>query len=306
MRRKHSRESLLFLAILLGLSACRGTPGPATPEQAEVQAPTELEGSWFVRYRTVVTPFLDVAFAGVVQPSKVVVDLQGPERLFEGIELQWNAQESEWQHPISWLPDPLPAGLWWVAAVRADLSSGTALNYSSTHPSRPYVLRRMEGGQGRGDIPVPTEVWPGAFTSSPVSENLLYIETSPVEGLAKGDPILHAFESGDLKTWFAVNDDSEVDSSYPVLAIDPGARTEFLVRVSDPEDDLVSYRLRVFRGARPSQFKEQGSRTEDVFEIGETASGAQVIRPGEARLRHLHVKGDGGADDDWFRVLLVD
>jgi hypothetical protein len=298
------RLGLLTLLVLWSVGCGRARDRSEADDPVDVGAATELNGTWFVRYRSLPTPFLDVSFSGREQPTEVRVDLQGPEQRFAGIKLAWNERDSEWQHPIAWLPDPLPQGLWWVAAVEARLPSGEVLNYSSPHPARSYTIKRRESSLAQPSPTRPTRILPGAFTAPPSTGALLRIETSPVEGHTTGDPILHAFEVGNPITWFAVNDDFEVNSPYPSLWLDPGDRTELLVRVSGQEDDQGTYQLHVLWGPQSGPPKLEGRPDEDQFEVGDSPSTARPIRPGEARIRRLSSSPTGQADEDWFRIML--
>ena len=295
---------LLAVLVVAGPLAC-GKGG--TDRAAQAQRPeTLLDGSWFVRYRTIETPFLDVAFAGSEQPLKVQAGLSGPEERFESLELSWNPKDSEWQHPIEWLPNPLPSGLWWVHSVRAELRSGRVIDYRSSHPATPYSLRRSESATLPLGAAVATEVLPGAFTARPVSGPLLHIEVAPVGSAQGADPILHVFEPGESETWFAVNDDWEVDSKYPALALEPGARKELLVRVSGYGEEQGAYRLTVHRGPRPATYVMEGGAEKDLFEADDEPARARAIRPGEGRIRRIDGGAEEGDDVDWFRVVLGD
>ncbi len=297
------RMGLVLLAgLAVSITGCgRERSEAASSSSSDGGGEGELDGTWFVRYRSVRTPFLDVSFSGGGQPTEVRVDLQGPEERFEGLELAWNQEDSEWQHPIEWLPDPLPEGLWWVAAVEARLPSGAVLSYSSAHPSQSYTVVRRDSRTTQPSPPSSTQFLPGAFTAPPTAGSVLRIETSPVAGQPTADPILHAFEVGESSAWFAVNDDFEVDSTYPSLWIDPGERSELWIRLSGQEDDQGAYQLQVQRGAQSGQPRVEGSPAEDQFEVGDAPGTARVIRPGEARIRRL----SGQADEDWFRIVLL-
>ncbi|MEE2828777.1 MAG: hypothetical protein VX498_06295, partial [Myxococcota bacterium] len=177
----------LLICVVLGCGRAEPerAPEPLPPPVRPARAPivvesgdVVLDGSWFVRYRTIATPFLDVAFRGSAQPSKVRVDLRGPEQAFEGIELTWSKEDGEWQHPIKWLPDPLPAGLWWVAVVEAELADGQLLRYSTSHPSKPYSLSRAKAGADSPSTQA-TTIRPGALTAPATGADLLRIETGP-------------------------------------------------------------------------------------------------------------------------------
>ena len=162
-----SRKKASFVTFLI--LSCMSVGCARDRNEVEQSTTTELDGTWFVRYQSLPTPFLDVSFTGPRQPVEVRVDLQGPKERFEGITLTWNKQDSEWQHPIKWLPDPLPQGLWWVAAVEAQLASGEVLSYSSQHPSRPYTVKRRESAQKKQSRGQSTNILPGAFTAPPSS-----------------------------------------------------------------------------------------------------------------------------------------
>ena len=81
----------------------------------------QLDGTWFVRYASDSSPYLDVAFRGK-QPTSVAVVLRGPGGFAEDLPLTWNSKDREWQI-VPDLPDPLPGGVWWVSEVRAQAGS---------------------------------------------------------------------------------------------------------------------------------------------------------------------------------------
>ena len=93
----------------------------------------QLDGSWFVRYASDPSPYLDVAFRGT-QPAECAVTLKGPRGFSEDLKLTWNTKDDEWQVVPSHLPDPLPGGIWWVSEVRATTKSGQAMVRSLGRP----------------------------------------------------------------------------------------------------------------------------------------------------------------------------
>ena len=150
-----------------------------------------------------------------------------------------------------------------------------------------------------------TTIQPGAFTAPATGADLLRIETGPVPGTPQADPILHVFDPTDLEVWFAVNDDFEVDSPYPALVLDPGDRTELLIRVSGAEDDQGTYHLKVSRGAVDETLAVEGARDRDLFEEEDSPEKARRLPMGHSRIRQIGaLRPDGTRDQDWFRVVL--
>ena len=196
----------------------------------------ELDGSWFVRYASDPKPYLDVAFRGGPQPSRVTVDLQGPERAWVDLELALNEGEGEWQVVCSFLPQPLAGGPWFVSAVRA-WHGAERTEYRSSAPWEPYAV--WLGSESRA-----SEVTPGFFYATEPGPLPWRIETMrPPEGRV-ADPILRVYREGELRRWVAANDDPDVDQPYPsvVLPVEPGGT--YLIALSGAEDDGGDYLLR--------------------------------------------------------------
>ncbi len=268
-----------LLAVLLAGTGCRGG------------AP-ELDGSWFVRYASDPTPYLDVAFRGR-RPDRVEAVLSGPEGRREDLALRWNAEDVEWQASPT-LPWPLPGGMWWVSEVRAQVGR-RALVWAAARPEDAYTL--SSGGEPR---PVPAR--PGFFYAAEPGPVRVRVETAGPKDGPRADPIVTVFADGALGTWLAAVDDSDVHDPYPtfVMPVTPGAT--YLVRVTGAEDDAGPYSLRVVpEAAPPLASPPRGGPTPDAHEPDDTPDRAVPLPLGAVLQRSLG--GTRGPDVDWFRFV---
>lgn len=253
----------------------------------------QLDGTWFVRYASDSSPYLDVAFRGK-QPTSVAVVLRGPGGFAEDLPLTWNSKDREWQI-VPDLPDPLPGGVWWVSEVRAQAGS-SALKWTAKAANRLYT-RTTDGQQ-----PTTSEAGPGFFYSPEAGPHRVRIETMAPAGGRRGDPILAVFKGADPTRWIAASDDYDVEEPYPtiLMPVTPGAT--YLIRVSGAEDDSGDYAVRVVPESTPRmQPPELVGATPDAHEPDQEPDGATKLPIGT--ILHRSLGGTPGTDVDWMRFV---
>ncbi|MCO4773145.1 MAG: hypothetical protein KDA24_24130 [Deltaproteobacteria bacterium] len=263
-----------------GLAGCqRGAP--------------QLDGTWFVRYVSDPSPYLDVAFRGK-QPKTVEVVLQGPNGYRGDLPLTWNGKDREWQIVPS-LPDPLPGGVWWVSEVRAT-ADGKAMRWAADSPQTLYT-RTIDGQQA-----TTAEAGPGFFYASEAGPNRVRIETMAPVGGRSGDPILAVYRDGDLTRWIAASDDYDVEEPYPTILMPTEPGVTYLIRVSGADDDAGDYAVRVVPEATPRMAAPTiVGATPDAHEPDQAPEKATTLELGT--VLHRSLGGTRGTDVDWMRFV---
>lgn len=253
----------------------------------------QLDGSWFVRYASDPSPYLDVAFRGT-QPAECAVTLKGPRGFSEDLKLTWNTKDDEWQVVPSHLPDPLPGGIWWVSEVRATTKSGQVMVWSSERPDRLYT-RTVDGKQ-----PTTAEAGPGFFYSPEDGPVRVRIETMAPKGGKPGDPILSVYRADAPDRWLAAADDYDVEQPYPTILMPVQPGDSYLIRVSGAEDDAGTYAIRVVPESEP-RMAPPGvlGATPDLHEPDQEPQDATKLPLGT--VLHRSLGGMPGTDVDWMR-----
>jgi hypothetical protein len=257
----------------------------------------ELIGSWFVRYRTDPTPYLDAAFDGSSAITRLTADLTGPERVYPDIDMRWVPKEDEWQHPSSFLPDPLPPGTWWVSRLRAELRGGGQVEWIAGGPDELYEWSNSAGESGH------TSAFAGAFTMPPSGVPMYAIDTLPVAGGTEADTYLRISRLDEPDTPIALNDDADVQRVWASVwtPLQPGT---YLVRVDGRDDNIGDYAIRFARQGDPPPAEVTGPKAAepDPYEPDDQPDQATELVLGVTQVHTLSPRRELLGDQDWFRI----
>ncbi len=289
-----ARPARLALLLLAAVALAAGAALLLLPAD---DGELELVGSWFVRYRTDPTPYLDVAFDGGRGITRLTAELTGPERVHPDIEMRWVPEEDEWQHPSTFLPDPLPPGTWWVSRLRAELRGGGWSEWTAEGPDELYRWTSDAGESGG------TSAFAGAFTMPPPDGPMYAIDTLPVAGGTEADTYLRVARLDEPDRPIALNDDADVLRGWASVwtPLSPGT---YLVRVDGRDDNVGDYAIRFARQDDPPPVEAPGPKAAepDPWEPDDAPEQATALELGAIQVHTLSPRRELLGDQDWFRI----
>ena len=276
----------------------------AWPRSQSSSVAPRLAGSWFVRYRSDPRAYLDVALEesppGVVV-ARVTADLRGPQATYRDLQLAYNPGDREWQLICWFLPARLTGGVWWVSRVRITTAHGQWADYSARSPHATYHLSTGRGG-AQASPAVKTRVWIGSFyaTEEQPSRPLYHIQTFPIRGGGRSNPVLQVYRRADPVRWIAVNDDPDVnqDHAHITMPLVPGH--SYYIRVDDRYGQRGDYAVLISRSPVTPPVLAPGPDP-DPFEPDDHHHQARPLAVGQVQVRSFSRRSDTiWGDQDWM------
>lgn len=237
------------------------------------------------------------------EPEKVhqiSIDLSGPDVVYDGVVLQYDSQDMEWEKDPFSLPVYPTGGLWWISKIEIIYVDGSRAVYASDTPFDAYQFTTyapfgVVRNKGVYDDPNPAQDY-----VTKQGDKHFYIETFPNASTEdnRTDPIMRVYREDDLVHWIAYNDDGGRSHLASGIKMPMNSGETYYICVDDYYANGGFYAIKVsadgFDGVSIGT-----AAIPDNFEPDDNPDQAGVLLLNDIQDHSLSI-----GDQDWFRFVV--